>query len=353
MVKYCVWLSIDPVKRKLDFYPKNIALKIEKSYKERDPEKTSHCVLGSDFFNATLNFHPCGSKYQTTPGISVGRIGFKQPGYRSVKRIILDDDTRNVEVYSKQVNGEWRLAKSELESQIKFNETVPHNCKIEINEDDIVIEKTETWKPEDLHSISYDTNVVVWQWCRGTNKDQTNIFTLSSNWYIPYNYDITQIIENGFNTNNETIIDLPIIGKRKIEFINGTCFAKQISLDGKACRFMRRIITTIQELKIMFDNISNQDIDINELIETLPDGIIPHHFNCPILQDIMKDPVKTVDGHIYDRDAIETWFTHNKTSPLTGLPLQSIILEPHNELKKQINKFLISLKKNNVLEVDN
>ena len=89
------------------------------------------------------------------------------------------------------------------------------------------------------------------------------------------------------------------------------------------------------------------------LLESLPEGIIPHHFNCPILQDIMKDPVKTVDGHIYDRYAIERWFTHNNTSTLTGLTLQSIILEPQNQLKNQITKFLNSLKNtNNVLELD-
>ena len=55
-----------------------------------------------------------------------------------------------------------------------------------------------------------------------------------------------------FNSNTNTIIDLPLIGKRKIEFINGSCYAKQISLDRKGMRFMRRIVTTIQELRVMF-----------------------------------------------------------------------------------------------------
>ena len=106
---------------------------------------------------------------------------------------------------------------------------------------------------------------------------------------------------------------------------------------------MRRIITSIQELKIMFNSISRTPININEIIENLPDGTIPHHFNCPILQDIMKDPVKTADGHIYDRESIERWFTHNTTSPLTGLRLQSLQLEPCIELKNQIDNFLSSL----------
>ena len=95
----------------------------------------------------------------------------------------------------------------------------------------------------------------------------------------------------------------------------------------------------------MFDLISNPSINIDTIIERLPGGTVPHHFYCPILQDIMKNPVKTVDGHIYDESAIVRWFTHNTTSPLTGLKLDSILLEHQYELKKEIHNFLISLKK--------
>ena len=37
MTTNCVWLSVDPVRRKVDFYPKAIAARIQKSYNERDP----------------------------------------------------------------------------------------------------------------------------------------------------------------------------------------------------------------------------------------------------------------------------------------------------------------------------
>ena len=98
------WLSVDPVRRKVDFYPRPIAARIEKSYHERDPWAPSACVLGSDFFNATVHFHPSGSCYQTTPGMSMGRAGFKQPGYRSVKRVVKPaDGSGRVAIYSKQV----------------------------------------------------------------------------------------------------------------------------------------------------------------------------------------------------------------------------------------------------------
>ena len=339
----CVWLSIDPVRRKVDFYPRHIALRIEKSYNERDLWISSECVLGSDFFNSTIHFHPSGSCYQTTPGMSLGRAGFKQPGYRSVKRVILNDEETHIDVFSKQVHSEWRLANNNNDAEITFNELVPSECKIEINNEDIQTEKIETWKPHDLHSNSFDTNIIVWQWCRGTFENQGNLFGLSNEWFLPYNYEITQQIELAFNNNNNTIIDLPVIGQREIQFVNGTCYAKQKTLDGTGVRFVRRIVTTIQELRIMLDCISNPPIDINEILENLPDGSVPHHFNCPILQDIMKDPVKTVDGHVYDRTAIERWFTHNQTSPLTGLYLNSTMLQPFTELKNQIDEFLSSL----------
>ena len=86
------WVSIDPLRRKVDFYPKIITQRIENSYIERDMHSISTCVLGSDFFNATVHFHQSGIQYQTTPGMSLGRARFKQPGYRSVKRCIVAPD---------------------------------------------------------------------------------------------------------------------------------------------------------------------------------------------------------------------------------------------------------------------
>ena len=343
MVMYCVWLSVDPVGRKIDYYPRSIALKIEKYYKERDIYNTSTCPLDKDFFNATIHFHPLGLNYQTTPGIYLGRAGFKQPGYRSVNRVILNGNDRRIKIFSKQVYGEWRITNSEFDSDICFDELVSEESKIQINDEDIQIEKIETWKPEDLDSNSLDTNIIVWQWCRGTIKSQGNLYRLSNEWFVPYNFEITQQIENAFNTNDTVTIELPLLGERQIQFISGTCYAKQVSLDGTRVRFMRRIITTIQELKIMFNSISKTPININKIMENLPDGTVPHHFNCPILQDIMKDPVKTIDGHIYDRESILRWFTVNTTSPLTGLRLESLKLEPCIELKKQIDDFLSSL----------
>ena len=45
MANYCVWLSVDPLRRKIDFYPKPIAKRIEKAFQERDVYSAEVLVL--------------------------------------------------------------------------------------------------------------------------------------------------------------------------------------------------------------------------------------------------------------------------------------------------------------------
>ena len=341
---FVTWCSIDPVRRKVDVYPKSISMRLEKSYKERNPHVPCQCVLGKDFFNATIHFHHSGSLYQTTPGMSMGRSGFKQPGYRSVKRICIDNRDSIINIYSKQVHGEWRIARDVLDSEICFAEKITRDLWIETSEDltdEILITN---WKPEDLDNGALDKNVIVWQWCRGVAEHLGDLTRLSDNWWVPYNYENSESIESAFNNGlynvNHVDIELPVIGPRTIEFIRGSCYARQVSDDRTRVRTVRRVVKTVQQVKEMFDRISMPMIDINTILSGLPDGTIPHHFNCPILQDIMQDPVKTIDNHVYDRHAIQRWFIDHNTSPLTGLSLASKVLRPHYELKKEIDEFL-------------
>lgn len=58
---------------------------------------------------------------------------------------------------------------------------------------------------------------------------------------------------------------------------------------------------------------------------------------CPLTQEIMEDPVCTVDGQTYEREAIQKWFAEGKrTSPATMLPLNSTLLVPNIRLKALI-----------------
>ncbi len=49
---------------------------------------------------------------------------------------------------------------------------------------------------------------------------------------------------------------------------------------------------------------------------------------CPITLCKIKTPVIAADGYVYEAQAAARWFEKNKTSPITGLVLESTILYP-------------------------
>jgi hypothetical protein len=54
----------------------------------------------------------------------------------------------------------------------------------------------------------------------------------------------------------------------------------------------------------------------------------------------MTDPVLAVDGHSYEREAIQAWLSKgDRRSPVTGLPLPSDQLIPNHSLRKAIEEF--------------
>ena len=54
MTNHCIWLSVDPVRRKVDFYPRPIATRIERAFQERDMYVPNQIVLGKDFNKSGL-----------------------------------------------------------------------------------------------------------------------------------------------------------------------------------------------------------------------------------------------------------------------------------------------------------
>ena len=64
----------------------------------------------------------------------------------------------------------------------------------------------------------------------------------------------------------------------------------------------------------------------------------PQEFMCPITQEVMSDPVSTVDGQTYERSAIARWLARKKTSPLTGMALETTALIPNHALRKLIEE---------------
>lgn len=75
----------------------------------------------------------------------------------------------------------------------------------------------------------------------------------------------------------------------------------------------------------------------------MPELHIPDGFECPILREIMTDPVLALDGHSYERAAIEQWFRSGRSrtlSPMTGQRLASRMLLPNHSLRKAIEDYI-------------
>ena len=129
----------------------------------------------------------------------------------------------------------------------------------------------------------------------------------------------------------------------KVYFTSDQAFGLQKDEVRGTERTVRRVIKSIQDLKMMVEKMTAATtvFDLSELLDKLPhdDSFVPHHFFCPITQDVMQDPVKTIDGMVYDRPAIERWFTISSKSPLTGVFLAKTTLIPHTDLRDQIVTF--------------
>ena len=62
---------------------------------------------------------------------------------------------------------------------------------------------------------------------------------------------------------------------------------------------------------------------------------------CPITQSLMVEPVCTVDGAAYDREAIEAWLREHSTSPATGQSLDDLSLTPNPDLADEIRRLRV------------
>jgi hypothetical protein len=82
--------------------------------------------------------------------------------------------------------------------------------------------------------------------------------------------------------------------------------------------------------------------DENEEVEEYKDygDDLPNDYLCPINMTPMKDPVICMDGHSYERKAIERWFRNNNKSPKTNQPLESKVLIPNHALRNAIEDYI-------------
>ena len=349
-----IWATIDPIRCKVDVYPKWVALKIEEKYKLLQENRLvdQTVPLGSAFFDATIHLSN-GEYYQTTPGIGMGpRGGGKPPGFRNILPIQVVDN--KFKVFGRRVYGEWRIISNERLAEKIFEETIDNPNDVLSLNDNINSQLSEItiWEPNDLLQDS-DNNkyVCVWMWCRGVYEMQGNLYNLSDNWWSPYLNDQNKLIEEAFKNNQNSVeIELFDGTKRTIQFTdNFSCYAKQVNdtslhSSQQAIRIIKRVIIKVGDLKNKIANLNTIQFDISSIVDV---DNIPNEFYCAISQEVMIDPVKTVDNHTYDRPSIEKWFTYRNTSPLTGLPLSSLALVPNKELYSQIQEFIkLQIEKN-------
>lgn len=95
-----------------------------------------------------------------------------------------------------------------------------------------------------------------------------------------------------------------------------------------------------------------------------PEGVVkieeqeaPSELCCCITGDLMEDPVTAMDGHTYERAAIEAWYSRfsedqNPSSPLTGEPIPSRRLIPSHNIRSQCKTWRAKLSKGEPEEFD-
>lgn len=65
---------------------------------------------------------------------------------------------------------------------------------------------------------------------------------------------------------------------------------------------------------------------------------LPPSYYCPIMCELMVDPVITPEGFSYERDAIENWITVNRCSPMTRNEMSVSQLRENNALYELIQE---------------
>jgi len=68
---------------------------------------------------------------------------------------------------------------------------------------------------------------------------------------------------------------------------------------------------------------------------------LPSSFRCALSGSVLRDPVRTCDGHVYERAAIEDWLKNGHTiSPVTGIVLENTVLTTHKALQAAILAYM-------------
>ncbi|KAL6656519.1 hypothetical protein ACP70R_007345 [Stipagrostis hirtigluma subsp. patula] len=126
-------------------------------------------------------------------------------------------------------------------------------------------------------------------------------------------------------------------------------YAEQLALVGLRCCEIRRKnrpdlqteVWTVLEPMLKSASVMLCSLSFKSVPEDL--GGVPSYFICPILQDVMRDPLIAADGFTYEAEAIREWLdSGHRTSPMTNLELHHRDLLPNHALRSAIQEWLQS-----------
>ena len=100
---------------------------------------------------------------------------------------------------------------------------------------------------------------------------------------------------------------------------------------------------TTEQQRLVLEQVLQENADLAERLAVARDAAEkggasaepPANFRCPITTEVMDDPVFAMDGHTYEREAIETWFRRHDTSPMMRQVIQPTLV-PNVNLRSQI-----------------
>jgi len=81
---------------------------------------------------------------------------------------------------------------------------------------------------------------------------------------------------------------------------------------------------------------AERDTALEQVADSFDKDFLSSDLMCPILHELMREPVLAADGFTYERQAISKWMTGHNTSPMTGLPLGHRYLTQNYVLKRII-----------------
>ena len=342
------WLSLDPTHCRVVQYPSHAAERLEAAHQDG----ATTVVLGATFYNATV--HLRGDKlFQTTPAQHFGRSGgIKPAGYRSVCRLPVESPGRIALEAFQTSAGEWRFWARGVDSEAATKTTVMATVTAaDATAADALTSRggrcggrcggrsdpPRAWTRDDLAGAADGaTTVVVWQWSR----KRAPVHDVDEDDWERYDCDHAAAIERAWLEEADSVVVM--LGRRALRvcFLGESMFALQKTARSLRERLVRRVVTTVSALQCMSVEVPNFAAKGVEacLPALLATGVreVPPAFLCPIRHEKMRVPVIAVDGHTYEREAIETWLATHKTSPMTGAVLRTHHLVPNDRLLEQM-----------------